>query len=103
MIANIIRKLPNKLSISGHTDSAQFGRKDYTNWELSGDRANAARSALVEFGVAEDRIASVLGKADHDHLFPKKPLSARNRRISIVLLRGEIGRASCRERGCQYV
>ena len=87
MIANIIAKLPNELSISGHTDAAQFGRKNYTNWELSGDRANAARSALVEFGVPADRIAAVLGKADHELLLPKEPLSARNRRISIVLLR----------------
>lgn len=86
-VAKVIASVPNKISISGHTDSSQFAAKaTYTNWELSGDRANASRRLLVADGIADDRVTNVVGKADRDPLFPNDPTSPRNRRISIVLL-----------------
>lgn len=87
-VSNAIRGLPNKLSLSGHTDSVPYQTvTGYTNWELSADRANASRKALIEAGIQPDRIAQVVGKADRDHLFPNEPNSPQNRRISIVLQR----------------
>ncbi|MDF2366501.1 flagellar motor protein MotB [Sneathiella sp.] len=86
-IAQSIEELPNSLSISGHTDSASFNGGDYTNWELSSDRANASRRALLDAGLAPDRIEKVAGRADMDPLIADDPSNPGNRRISIVLLR----------------
>lgn len=87
-VANIINKLPQKLSIRGHTDSVPYGQNAlYDNWNLSTDRANASRQALIRAGVITNRIANVTGKADTEHLFPQEPTSPQNRRISIILLR----------------
>ena len=87
-VAEIIKKLPNKIKISGHTDALQFAPgSGRTNWDLSAERANASRRALEEFGVADDRIAQIVGMADRDPIEPDNPLAPSNRRISIVLLR----------------
>jgi chemotaxis protein MotB len=88
LVALVVQKLPNKVSITGHTDAAPyaFGR-NYTNWELSADRANASRRELVSDGVSADRIEKVVGLADRDPLVSDDPRAPRNRRISIVLLR----------------
>jgi chemotaxis protein MotB len=86
-VAQVINKMPNELSIRGHTDGVAYGSgAKYTNWELSADRANSSRRVLIGAGVAENRINNVLGKSDKDHLF-ENPNDARNRRISIILLR----------------
>ena len=89
LIEQSVAKLPNKLSIRGHTDAAPYkgGADHYNNWDLSTDRANASRRALEAAGMSPDRVAEVIGKADKDLLFPAKPLSPENRRISIILLR----------------
>jgi chemotaxis protein MotB len=88
LVARVVAPLPNKLSIDGHTDATPFqGRPDYTNWELSTDRANAARRVLVEAGVKEGRVRNVSGKADTDPKIKADPFSPENRRISILLLR----------------
>ena len=88
-VARVIDKLPNDISISGHTDATPYSSANgYGNWELSTDRANASRRMLIEFGLSPERIAKVIGKADREHLFPDDPTSPRNRRIGIVLLRG---------------
>ncbi len=87
LVTNIVGTLPNRIAITGHTDSVKFGSRNYTNWELSGDRANASRRALIDSGLPADRIEKVVGKADRDHLFADQPESHRNRRIAIVLLR----------------
>jgi len=88
IVAKAIRNLPNKVAISGYTDSAKFARPDIRdNWDLSADRANATRRALVAAGLSEDRIDTVVGKADREPLVKDDPNSPRNRRISIVLLR----------------
>jgi chemotaxis protein MotB len=87
LVSQAVAKLPNKLSVSGHTDSTPFSSGNYGNWELSTDRANASRRALIASGIDESRMLTVVGRADRDPLFPDDPKSPRNRRISIVLLR----------------
>ena len=87
LVSKIVKKLPNRISVTGHTDGKPYSRKDYTNWELSADRANAARRYLLKFGVNEKRIIYVTGKADTDHLIKDDPLSPQNRRISMILHR----------------
>jgi len=87
-IAAIVVKMPNRISISGHTDASPFtSRKDYSNWELSTDRANASRRILEEANVPENRIADVVGRASTEPLLPDQPLRPENRRITILLLR----------------
>lgn len=87
-VQTIISKLPQKISLRGHTDSIPYGASaTYDNWNLSADRANAARQALVKAGLAPTRIYNVAGKADTEHLFPKDPTNPQNRRISIILMR----------------
>lgn len=86
-VAKIIEKVPNKVAISGYTDGVPFNRANYSNWELSADRANASRRLLVEAGIPDDRFASVTGRGDRDPLIASDPSAAGNRRISITLLR----------------
>lgn len=86
-ITKAIAPLPNRLSISGHTDSAGFAGSDYSNWELSSDRANASRRALLKAGLDPERIKRVSGKADTSPMIPDDPSNPGNRRISIILLR----------------
>jgi chemotaxis protein MotB len=94
LVAHIVAPLDNKLSIAGHTDATPYqGRADYSNWELSTDRANAARRALANAGIDEKRFETVSGKADTDPKIKGDPFSPENRRISIVLLRDKpVGR-----------
>jgi chemotaxis protein MotB len=88
VVAEAIGDLPNRLSIRGHTDARPFASgARYDNWRLSSDRANATREALVEAGLPASRIADVIGKGPSEPLFPDDPADARNRRISLVLLR----------------
>lgn len=88
MVAQVVGKMPNRISVSGHTDARPYrSERGYTNWELSSDRANAARRLLSEGGLPVERIALVQGRADTEPLVPEDPMSARNRRISLVLLR----------------
>ncbi len=87
-IAGVIQQMNNRISISGHTDSNHSGQGgDYGNWELSTDRAHAARKQLMGAGLPEHRIAKVVGKADQDPLYAEDPRSPANRRIAIILLR----------------
>ncbi|NQZ13310.1 MAG: flagellar motor protein MotB [Alphaproteobacteria bacterium] len=86
-VSSVILKLPNELSVRGHTDSVPYGPgARYTNWELSADRANSSRRFLQKNGIPATRVNNVVGKADTDHLFPDNPRDGRNRRISIILL-----------------
>ena len=86
-VAQAVVRLPNKLSISGHTDASPLNRQNYSNWELSTDRANASRRALATAGLEADRFARVTGRADTEPIDLEDPFKAENRRISIVLLR----------------
>ena len=92
MIAKAINQMPQKIAISGYTDSIPFvDPSGYSNWELSADRALASRRVLISAGVNPDRIARVAGRADTDPLIKEQPTDARNRRISIVMLRDVTG------------
>ena len=84
----VFNKLPNSISISGHTDAIQYatGEREYSNWELSADRANAARKELVAGGMAETKIKNILGLAASVSLIKDNPTAAVNRRISMVIL-----------------
>jgi len=86
-VAPILSRLPEEISITGHTDAAPYRGTDRTNWELSAERANATRRALLDGGLADLRFRSVSGDADRDLLLPGDPLAAANRRIAIVVLR----------------
>ena len=87
LVVQAVAALPNQLAIKGHTDATAFSaRNGYGNWELSTDRAHASRRALLNQGLPEERIASVAGRAAQELLLPDDPFSARNRRISIILL-----------------
>ncbi len=88
LVVDAVKQLPQRVAIKGHTDGVPFvNDQGYSNWELSTDRANSSRRALLEAGLPAGRIASVIGLADTEHLDDDDPLSPRNRRISIILLR----------------
>ena len=89
LVSKVIAKMPQKISISGHTDSKRFITKTgYSNWELSADRANAARREMVHSEVPFERVSRVIGKAATEPFLPNDPENAQNRRLAIVLLRG---------------
>src|SRR5690625_6019419 len=83
-----LNELPNRLLIAGHTDAHQYSRgaREYSNWELSSDRANAARRELVAGGLAENKVKQISALASTVDLIKEEPQAARNRRISIVAL-----------------
>jgi chemotaxis protein MotB len=86
LLAQELGKLPNKISVEGHTDSKPYaGSTTYGNWELSTDRANAARRLMQQSGVREDQVAQVRGYADQRLRTPKDPLAPSNRRISLIV------------------
>lgn len=87
-IATSICSLPNKINIGGHTDSRVFPSDNgYTNWELSADRANAARRILEAGCVKPEQIRRIVGFADTEPMVPDDPYAPANRRISITVLR----------------
>jgi chemotaxis protein MotB len=86
-LAAFLNSVPNKISISGHTDTAPYGGGDgYSNWELSAGRANAARRALVSGGMLENKVALIVGLSDSVLFDKKDPRNPINRRISIVVM-----------------
>ena len=86
-LAHYLNTVPNRISLSGHTDVKPYvGRGGYSNWELSADRANAARRALEEGGLASEKIARVVGLSSSVLFDREHPQSPINRRISIVVL-----------------
>lgn len=80
--------VPNKITLSGHTDSAPYasGERGYSNWELSADRANSARRELIASGISEAKIMRVVGLGSAVMLDAKDPLDPINRRISITVM-----------------
>ncbi len=87
-IAPVLNGMPNRISLAGHTDATPYaaGGKSYSNWELSADRANAARRVLVGGGLDERRLIRVIGLSSAVLLEPDEPHNPNNRRISIILL-----------------
>jgi chemotaxis protein MotB len=85
-LAQELGQLPNRVSIEGHTDSKPYaGSGDYTNWELSTDRANAARRLMQESGLRPAQVVQVRGYADQDLRKPTQPEDPSNRRISVIV------------------
>ncbi|HAR94444.1 MAG TPA: flagellar motor protein MotB, partial [Deltaproteobacteria bacterium] len=86
VIGTRIGKMPNHLVIEGHTDSRPYSRAGgYSNWELSSDRANAARRVLEQNGLSKGQCVAVNGFADRRLKTPGKPLDFSNRRTSILV------------------
>ena len=86
-VAKIAQRLPNRITISGHTSANADGSKAQSDWQLSSARADNARQVMQGAGVDPDRIYQVAGKAASDPLYPDDPTLPGNRRIAIVLLR----------------
>ena len=87
-IGQVLAVVPNHLTLEGHTDAQPFsaGERGYSNWELSADRANASRRELVAGGLPDDRVLRVQGLASSTLFDSADPLSANNRRISIIVM-----------------
>jgi len=99
-MADTIRAVPNKISISGHTDAKPFaGRGDFGNWELSSNRANAARRVLIAGGYPDEQVARVVGYASSALFDRADPFNPVNRRIDIVVLTKKAQRAIEGEQG----
>lgn len=92
VLAAQLGRMPNSIVVEGHTDASPFRNarpdKGYSNWDLSTDRANAARRLLCAGGVAAERVVELRGFADHQVLEGATPENPRNRRISIVVRLG---------------
>ena len=85
-IAEELGKIPNKINIEGHTDSQPFsGKANYTNWELSADRANASRRLMQQHGLRVDQVAEVRGYADQQPREGMDPAEPSNRRITLLV------------------
>jgi len=109
----IVQEVPNLVSISGHTDATPFPkgyieyedrygndyRKPYTNWELSADRANAARRELLKGGLPSDQLGRIVGLASSVLLDKKNPRNPSNRRISILIMNKDAEEALGRSEG----
>ncbi|HVT95918.1 MAG TPA: flagellar motor protein MotB [Acidobacteriaceae bacterium] len=86
MLAGQLGGLPNRISIEGHTDAAPYASKDgYGNWDLSTDRANAARRVMQVSGLRSSQVSQVRGYADQKLRVPEDPLDPSNRRISLIV------------------
>ena len=87
-IGKMLNQVPNKISLSGHTDAAPYigGSKGYSNWELSADRANASRRELISGGMMPDKIVRVVGLSSSVLFDKNNPLDPINRRISLIVM-----------------
>ena len=85
LVGKEIGQLDNKVMIEGYTDARPYVNPDYTNWELSSDRANMARRILEQNGVRKNQISQVRGFADRNLKHPDKPFDFANRRVSILV------------------
>jgi len=90
MISKTVADLPNRVSLRGHTDSSPLNKPNYSNWELSADRANASRRIMEGAKLDPLRIENVQGRAERDPLLLNDPASPRNRRISVVILKQKL-------------
>jgi chemotaxis protein MotB len=86
-VSQLVEKMPNRVMIEGHTDSVPYvSGVGYSNWELSSDRANAARIIMQKSGVRPGQVFQIRGFADQQLRLPNKPMDPSNRRISIIVL-----------------
>jgi chemotaxis protein MotB len=100
-IGKVINEVPNRISLSGHTDAAQYfgGERGYSNWELSADRSNAVRRELLGGGMEETRITRVVGLSSSVLLDPTDPYNPINRRVSIIVMNKKTEEAAAKDGG----
>ena len=98
-IGRSLNDVPNKISLSGHTDASAYsnGEKGYSNWELSADRANASRQELIVGGMNETKVLRVVGLASAVLYDKENPLNPINRRISIIVMNKKAEDAAANE------
>ncbi|WBS01260.1 flagellar motor protein MotB [Pseudoduganella sp. SL102] len=99
-IGPILNDVPNKIGLSGHTDATPyFSENGYSNWELSADRANASRRALVQGGMQDNKVMRVVGLGSAVNLDRKDPFNPINRRISIIVMNKKTEEGLMRDAG----
>ena len=100
-IGQILNQMPNKISLSGHTDAQPYStdRKGFSNWDLSADRANASRRELIAGGMDDAKVARVVGLSSAVLFDKKDPLNPVNRRISIIVMNKEAAEAAQKDGG----
>jgi chemotaxis protein MotB len=99
-IGHALNDVPNKISLSGHTDATPYAsEKGYSNWELSADRANASRRALIAGGMDETKVLRVVGLASASLFDKQDPFNPINRRISIVVMNKKAEESANKEGG----
>lgn len=100
-IGAALNAVPNRISLAGHTDAAQFsgGDRGFSNWELSANRANASRRELISGGMDENKVLRVVGLASSVLFDKNDPLNPVNRRISIVVMNRKTEAAVLQEEG----
>jgi len=100
-IGRALNDVPNKISLSGHTDAAPYGsgEKGYSNWELSADRANASRRELIYGGMDETKVLRVVGLSSSVLYDKNDPLNPVNRRISIIVMNKKAEQSALQDGG----
>lgn len=100
-IGYVLNEVPNKISLSGHTDSAPFttGQKGYSNWELSADRANASRRELIAGGMREEKVLRVVGLSSAVLFDKEDSLNPINRRISVIVMNKKAEETAAKDGG----
>ena len=104
-IGKALNDVPNKISLSGHTDATPYasGEKGYSNWELSADRANASRRALIAGGMDEAKVLRVVGLSSAVLYDAQNPSNPVNRRISIIVMNKKTEESALKEGGALEV
>lgn len=100
-IGRALNDVPNRISLSGHTDATPYvsGEKGYSNWELSADRANASRRALIAGGMDEAKVLRVVGLSSAVLFDRQDPFNPINRRISIIVMNKKTEESASRDGG----
>ncbi|WP_194715485.1 flagellar motor protein MotB [Noviherbaspirillum soli] len=100
-IGRVLNDMPNKISLSGHTDATPYstGDKGYSNWELSADRANASRRELIAGGMEDGKVVRVVGLSSAVLMDQQNPLNPINRRISIIVMNKKAEESAARDGG----
>jgi chemotaxis protein MotB len=100
-IGKTLNQMPNKISLSGHTDAQPYAsdRKGFSNWDLSADRANASRRELIIGGMDEDKVARVVGLSSAVLFDKENPFNPVNRRISIIVMNKKAEEAAQKDGG----
>jgi chemotaxis protein MotB len=104
-IGKTLNLMPNKVSLSGHTDATPYvaDRKGFSNWDLSADRANASRRELITGGMDEEKVVRVVGLSSAVLFDKENPFSPKNRRISIIVMNKEAEEAATKDGGTVQV